>query len=438
MRQAGFAFSVVALAGLGAIPGIAQEGGLTVNAGLSETLHWNDEEGVRLRTDLSFGVTSATRTQTLALDATGRLDLGEEGLSADDYGLDLSYGRRAANAELLAELGLQRTDISSAFFVVSDDFTAVDLVSDSGTRTDLAAALSLRTGLRSPFGLDLDLTTRQTRYDGTSDPDLFDIDRRGADVSARFELDPRITLRAGLGYSETDTGGEGTDRETLSVSAGTVLAVSPRLTVAADLIWDETLLQDSGGESRQEGLGATLQADWALPAGSLSATLANRVEANGRRTRAEVTRTFELPTGALSLTFGLVGDEESGLTGLFGASYSQELTPTLAFDASLDQEIVLDADADDIRRTQAAARVSYQATPTARISAGLELFDVDALDGGEDSRRIAATASYAQALTADWDLTSGVSLVRTESDDEGSEQTRDIFIGITRDIAWRP
>ena len=438
MKQAGLALTVTALAGLATGPGRAQDGGLTVTAGFGQFLRWNDDSDARLSTDLSFGVTSATRNQTLDLGATGRLDLTEEGLSADDYGLELSYGRRSANAALSAEATLQQTDISSAFFVVNDDFTAIDLVSDTGTRTDLSAALSLQTGLDSPVGFGLDLNTRQTRYDGTSDPDLFDVDRYDIQASASFEIDPRITLEAGLGYSETETNGNGTDRETRSVSAGAALAVSPRLTVGADVVWDEILLRDTGGETRQDGIGATVQAEWVLPAGSLSATLSNRVEANGRRTRAEITRAFELPTGALSLTFGLADDKESDLSTLFGATYSQDLTPTLAFGASVDQEIVLDADADDIRRTRAAASVSYQATPTARLSAGLDYFDVTALGDGEDSQRLSATASIDRALTEDWNLTGGVSLVRTASDTDGTEQTRDIFLGLTRDVTWRP
>lgn len=437
----GAAFGVcIGAGGLAVTPGHAQDrGGLTATGRMETTLGWNDTEGAFSRTGLDFNLDTKTRSQSLSASLGTALRIDEDGLALVEPRFDLAYGRATRSSELSFDLSWQQSDISTSFTSPgTDDFTAADLVTDIGTRTNTAAAFALSLGKEAPVGLDLALSTDRRRFEDTVDPDLYDTTTDRASITVHFRVDPRIDLTSALSWSDVDTGGNGVDRESLTLSLGGDFQVTPTLSVGASVGQTRIDILEAGVRRDEEGLSARLTGTQARPNGEIGVSLSSTVDAAGRQTALRFDRSLERRRGELALSFGLARPEGGDAQVLFGARLDQALTPTLELRLNLNQELSSNADAEDIRRTSLSGDIAYQATQTLRLTAGLSLFDINNLDGGEDIRRTSARVGVSRALTEDWALTGGVSWQETDSSTDGRDIDRSIYVGLGRDFAWRP
>ncbi|MCB2151821.1 MAG: hypothetical protein KDE06_12190, partial [Rhodobacteraceae bacterium] len=107
--------------------------------------------------------------------------------------------------------------------------------------------------------------------------------------------------------------------------------------------------------------------------------------------------------------------------------------------ASLERSAYTD-DGDNATDTRAAVGYRHEINSVSRLDLGLEWSLVDRATGGpEDTTEYARiSAAYSRDLTADWDLTSGITY-RTRSDTtDGDADSTAVFVTLSRNFSFRP
>ncbi|WP_300039352.1 hypothetical protein [uncultured Roseobacter sp.] len=433
----------------------AQQGGLQATLDVSQSLDWDDNpdlvatggEGELIaRTGLTFGLSSVTARDRLRLSLGTQLEFGDRDALDNNTGLNdpnlgLFYDRSARNAAFDFGLTYRESEVSDS--IIQDELTDQDLIIDNGTRADTRLNFGLDLGTDAPFGISLSGFVRNREFSNTTNPDLFDVDDQGAEVTARFRIDPRITATLGANWRDFDAEGEQTDRLTTGFDAGLQLAVNRRLDVGITLGSDRVEIDEfvSGVPVRrvESGTSLGLSADLDMTNGALTADLQSDIEENGRRTTLRFGRSIALPGGDLSLSAGLVESESQDLAPLFGVNYSHEL-PRGSLALAFRQDPGTSTDSEEVVNTRLSVNYSETINSVSSWNAGLSLRDVNFLNDAlsEDSRRIDLNATYRRDLTRDWDIVSGVRHSRVISDDEADRSSNSLFVSIERRFSFRP
>ncbi len=438
-----------------AMAGAQQTGGLEATLDVSQSVDWNDNPDLEAgdadgeltaRTGLTFGLSSVTERERLLLRIGADLEFGDrdpldENTGITDPELRLLYDRTARNAAFNFGLTYRESEVSDS--IIQDLLTNQDLIIDNGTRRDTQLTFGLDLGTEAPVGLSLSGFVRDRSFSDTTNPDLFGVDDRGLEATARFRIDPRITATLGVNWRDFDADGEETDRLTTGFAAGLQLAVTQRLNLGLSLGRDRVEIDEFVGGvpvSRVEnGTSVGITADLDMPNGSARADLQSNIEENGRRTTFRLGRAIALRGGDLSFSAGLVDSEDLDMAPLFGVSYSHELQRG-SLSVSLRQDPGTSTDSEEVVNTRFSVNYSERINSISSWNAGLSLRDVSFLNDAlsEDSRRIDLNASYRRDLTRDWDLVSGVRYSRVVSDDEADRSSNSVFLSIERRFSFRP
>lgn len=423
--------SLVAL-GLSALvttsPAVAQEGpGREGRLSYGTGLNYDFNDGLSSSTDVALSFVTRTPLDSFAFGFGTQLygdftDGGSDDFEFRNWFADLDYQRRVADSAIAFSLGYRETQLDDEV----DTSGPVIIINDDGSSAVTSASLRYETGLEGgPFGLSVDLSYRDRSYTGTTDPDLTDSTTTSADVLARFAISPSSALRLRAGITHTDEE-VGTDTETTYVGVGASTETGNGLTVTGDILFDR-----SEGTTTEDGLGIDLNVTQQRPYGSVSGTLASRIDEAGRRTTLRVGRSVGTPTGELSYSLGLVDQEgQSGLEVIGDVSYSMatprggDFTVRAARDAGTD-------DTDTVISTSLRLAYSEPINAVSRWDASLGYFATDELGGDEDSRTT-ATLGYTRDLTSEWSLNTGYEYSR----DEDGEDENAVFFNITRDITF--
>lgn len=424
----------------------AQDGGLTIDVGVSQSLRYEDnpdfDPGVSdgqflSRTGLSFDLNSETATQKLSFGLTAAVEAGRD----SDNGLAdptarLSYTVNNRNTEALVDALWRERDVGTT---ESDDLNPDDLDFGTGTRRDTRLTLGLRTGIEAPFGVDLTARDNRRSYSGTSDPDFFDTTRRSLDATARFRIDPRITLRliAGIERYEAENADQ-TDRTTTELGFGGTFEVTPRLTADVDLTFDKIETEELGGTTETDGIGIDTSLTREMANGTLTASLRTRETINGRRSTVRIGRALDLPDGALSFSLGATKSEGLSTEPVAELSYSRDL-PRGQFDVSLRQSVETNNDDQETLSSRLSLGIDQDINSLSSWSADLSLADVNALDvGAEDKRRIDFSLSYRRDIGADWDLVSGYEFSHAREDGVEDREANTVFLTLEKTFSFRP
>ena len=438
-----------------AMAGAQQTGGLQATLDVSQSLDWNDNPDLdagdsdgelTARTGLTFGLSSVTQRDRLRLSLGVNFEAGDRDPLDDNTGitdpvLGLFYDRTARNATFDFGLTYRESEVSDS--VIQDDLTNQDLIIDNGTRTDTRLNFGVDLGLQSPVGLNLSGFVRNREFSDTNDPDLFDVDDRGLEATARFRIDPRIIATLGVNWRDFDADGEETDRLTTGIDAGLQLAVTRRLDVGLSLGRDRVEIDEfiGGSPSRRVESGTSLgiSADLDMPNGSVGVDLQSDIGENGRRSTFRLSRSMSLPGGDLSFSAGVVDSESQDLAPLFGVNYSHEL-PRGSLSLALRQDPGTSTDSEEVVNTRFSVNYSETINSVSSWNAGLSVRDVNFLNDtlSEDSRRVDLNASYRRDLTRDWDIVSGVRYSRVVSDGEADRSSNSLFLSIERRFSFRP
>lgn len=447
--------AALSLAAITATPLLAQEGtGIRGNLSFSTGLEVSDNpslsatpDGTTLTsvTNLGFSLTSETRVDRLRFTMGAGIEGEDGGSTTDADALDLqrsniglSYVREGISSRLALSGRYDEANLDDEVFgfFVDGVFDPDALIVEGGTRTRTRLGADFSTGRDAPFGVDLSFGVSSNEYNDTSDPELVNRDSRRLSATARFSINPTTTARLTSTYRQTEIEDLlDTTRTTQSLGAGVTAETNTGLEVSADLTLDSAeTLNGTTVASEDDGVGLSFGVVQPRPDGQFEATISSRVDNSGRRTSASLTRSFDLPTGGLSLSLGVVGQEDESIELTTRVGYSREaaggrLTANLVQSPSTnDGEAFLNT----------SLGLGYEA-PINSISSWSADFSYGsaALIGGIDGdARTSAGVRYSRDLNADWSLNAGLRHVRISEEGADSRTSNTLFVNVGRDFSF--
>lgn len=395
---------------LAGLPVFAQEdGGLRLTFGLSARVESVSNPGLtlpaeptrdRISSRLSFGLTDATRTGSVALSAAGTLSADNDDETADgfiDPDLRLSLKRNGATSSLELSAFLLESDLDTLRgFVLDPETGAITQdVTGNGTRRQTGGALSLSFGDGGPWGGTVSAGLTDTTFSGdTSEVDNL---RTNLGGTLRFDLDPATEISAGLSWSRYEEDGD-----------------DPRDTLRPEL---------------------SFQRD--RPAGFVSASAFAEDTEDGTRTGLTFGRSWELPDSSFSFSFGATRGVTGELSPTGTLNWQQDL-PRGSLSASLSQEVTSGDEDEEAIVTTASFGLSQSLSPLASINFGLSASDSQDTGTDEATQNASLSATYSHSLSYDWMLDAGVTH-RIRNEDNTGEATSDtVFVELRRAFEWRP
>lgn len=402
-----WAYAQARSAGVHLTFGVQQRFETDSNSDLSSN---NAQRTSQAATQLSFGLSSDTGINRLALSAAGKYRIARgpdfSGTEArfTEPSVGLSYNRRGANADFSLSGSVSERDVAflrpledfidplTGTLVLPDD---LENLNGNGKRRDSRADTKLNWGTDAPVGFGVSAGYSDLNYRNVSSNSLVDSRRAYVGTSLRLNLTPASTATIGLRYSTFD--------------------------------------DDDPASSRRNTYTADLGLTRSVRGGSWSAGASVRDTADGTTTGVRAGRSIDLPRGTISTTVG-VGRGVNGnteLTGALGLSYA---LPLGQISANLNRSVT--SGADDTERLLTALSTGY----TQRLS-DLSSFSLNALfSQSEDTRTNIATQnasfgiSYNHTLTRDWGLNLGYRHRIRDVDGQQSAASDSVFLVIRRDF----
>jgi hypothetical protein len=399
------------------------------------------------QTNLTFGVLSETRAQTLQGTFGGSF---ETGYLADDGGsvsqindpfATLSYFTESINSNLLVNLSFQRSDVSD--FTFTDSFTSEDFVIDGGTRDSTNAEIVYETGIGGPIGARIALNYTGRKFNDTTDPDLSDREVFTYDGKFRVALTRSAELQLLTKYREDqDDDAFDTLQTQTEFGFGLNYVLAAGTDIAATLTYNqldtETTTSGVRSTATEEGLTFGLDVTHDMPNGNIVGSIKSDVVTSGRKNTFRLTRQFDLPRGAMSLTFGGSQTENGNLNPLYGIVYNQDFS-TGSFTASLTQSTTTETDGDERLNSSLNASYSHQITEISSLSLEFGLSDSEVTEGTDDDlRRTDVGITYQRELNRDWNLNAGYRYRITERSGSADRKSNEIFAAVTRRFDLRP
>lgn len=447
--------AALSLAAIAASPVLAQDGtGIRGDLSFSTGLEVSDNpdlattpDGTTLTsvTNLGFSVTSETRVDRFRFSLGAGIEGDDGGASTEADALDirrsniaLSYSRDGASSRLGLSARYDEADIDDDVFgfFVDGVFDPDALIVEGGTRQLTRLSADFSTGIDAPFGVDLSFGLTSNAYVDASDPDLNDSDSRRIRATARFSLNPATTARLTTSYVKTDIDDlVDTSRTSQSIGTGVTTQTRTGLELSADISIDsaETL---NGGTVTDEsdGLGLSFGVLQPRPDGVIAASLSSRIDNSGRRTSASVTRSFELPTGGLTLSLGVVEQEDQDLEFTTELGYTRE-----AAGGTLTANLVQSPSTSDGNAfLNTSVGLGFEAPINSISSWSADFSYGSAAQFGEEDgdERTAAGVRYTRDLNKDWALSAGLRHVRITEDGADSRTSNTLFLNVGRDFSF--
>ncbi|WP_134079545.1 hypothetical protein [Rhodovulum visakhapatnamense] len=424
---------------LGPVPALTQgtDGGRLAELRFSQQLERDD--GVSsTTTGLGVSLASRTRSSHLEFSADGGLehDFNDSSPSSvQDPRVILSYGRESRSSALDLSFSYREDDVDSDF--TEEDLDGRVLNFGDGTRRSMSTDLSLVTGRDAVFGTSLDLGYDSLTYSGTNDPSLIDEETRRAALALRFQLDPQLSTELRATFRDRDRADQGTDTRYESFGVSADYAISEALSTSLYVGHSRTTEDGITGESTEKGFTYDLSVILDRPNGTLTGSLSSDIDEAGQRTTARLTRSMDLPTGALTAGAGLSSSQGDSLRPLVSLAYSKDL-PRGSLGASAEQAFTTDSDGDEVLNSRFSLSYRHSLTPLSSFQAGLGLSQTDYISAdSEDGDRLWLDLSYRHNLAADWDIVSGYSHSLSKKGDADREYSNKVYISLEKSIQWR-
>lgn len=424
--------------------------GTVMELGVSTSLRAHDNIGLdavspgntyRSVSRLSFGLTSETRSQRLALSFGGALQ-GEKspGNSAtatfEDPSVGVSYSRQGANAQFTFGLDYTRTEVDGFAPIFDSDLGTTQLISDDGHRNAYRISTALAIGTNSPFGVTLSLNSNGIDYSGTSDPELFDSHSNTLSLTTSLRFSEVTTGRVSGSFSlyrDEDT--PRVERDTRALSFGVTHALSETMTLDASLGGRRIDSNTGGVSSSGEG---SLSFTRELPNGAFNLSLDSLLTTAGRRDRVDVKRDFAFDTWSLGLSAGVVNAAGVAAAPVFDVTYARQFSRG-ELSASLSSGVSINEQAQVQRVISTELGYTHLIGEQSSVTFGIEYADIeDAGSTGVTAReRGSLRASYRHALVQDWSVSVGAE--RRFLREAGSTATDNaVFLTIDKTFTFLP
>ncbi|CUH21447.1 hypothetical protein JSE7799_00556 [Jannaschia seosinensis] len=430
---------------------LAQEtGGVLATLDVTTGLVYEDEEDGEdqsaLQTQLSFGLSSITRTQRLTFLATGLFDLADPS-EEDPFRPSLAFGYGTENRDTVLDVGAtyRAVDIETVFPDPEEEFENADLLTETGTRRDASLSFGLETGRTARFGTETAIVLRDRSYVDTVNPDLGDLESQSIRTSLRFTLTPTLDLRVtGSRFESDEDDALITERERSQLGVGIDATLDKLWALSLDVGYAEFVTTNTVPglgriEDEETGADVLAAATRDLQNGSLSFSLARTINENGFRDTFQVGRSLEFAGGA---TFrgaaGITAFEEGDPQPFFELGYRQSLKSS-AIVLSLAQEGDVNDEGDNVIQTSGLATYERSLTERSGLSLTGRLAAIDVLSGSEDdTARAEVGLGYNYAVTRDWDLTAAVQHRARYNDGDRTDSSNILSLNISRSFAFRP
>lgn len=394
------------------------------------------------RTVLNFGLESVTTlerfTFNIGTDIEEFAQDNDDDLDPTNTFVTLGYTRENRNALLGIDLRYRESDVDSSFFNEDFDQNSNIITQDDGKRVSYGYGLRWAIGREAPIGASLNWTYNQIEFVDTSDTDLDDSTLNDLSGQVDFRITPTVTASLTGKYIDFDTD-DGVDRETNGLGIATSLEVSPIVTANVGLSYDR--IERSGDETgTDEGVSGNFGVQRVMPSGALGLSYVSSVSSNddGRRSTLTVSRDWELPQGALSLSLGVTGADTIGSDPLIQANYRHNLR-SAQINFGLSQSVVTDDDNNEDINTSLQASYDQQINSLSSLGLSMSFFNREELDTtGNDSQRINLGLNYRYNLTRDWGLVSGISHTLVTEDGSADRDRTTVFLGLERSFNWNP
>lgn len=418
---------------------------------VGQRFEWSDnpdleEEGedrFTSRTTLQLRAFQRTRTDEFSFSLGGDLELSDSSNSDDDglanTNLGLGWARNVGHARTGVALDYSEVDLGNTtgtFF--NDDTGSIDFGTvERGTRKTTDLILNGAFGIDNPIGGSYAFGQREIRYSDTQDDtDLRDADRLSFTGDVFFVVDPRLTLGFDGSYTDFDEVGPD-DLDTTATRVGTFaeIGISPTLTGRFGLGWEE--VEETGTTNNIED-GVTFDAALTkeLPGSILTFDVISDIVATGRRGEFRVGQSFELPRNSLSYSLGISRIEDFDTEPLIGLGWSQDL-PRGEIRFILEQSAETSRDNENLINSRMA--FGYTQELTARSGFDVEFSFIDRNDRSSsdlDTKRYDLGLTYRHALSQDWNVVGGVTVVSIEEDEAPDSDANTIFIGLEKRFVW--
>ena len=447
--------AALSLVAITATPLLAQEGtGLRGNLSFSTGLEISDNpslvttpEGTTLTsvTNLGFSLTSETRVERLRFTLGAGIEGEDGGSTTEADALDLtrsniglSYVREGINSRLALSGRLDEANLDDEVFgfFVDGVFDPDALILEGGTRTRSRFDADFSTGINAPFGVDLSFGLSTNEYNDTSDPDLVNSDTRRVSATARFAINPSTTARLTTTFRETELEDLAeTTRTVQSFGTGVTTETNTGLEISADLSLDSAeTLNGATVASEDDGIGLSFGVIQPRPGGQIEASLSSRIDNSGRRTSASLTRSFDLPTGGLTLSLGVVDQEDQDLELTTRIGYEREAAGgTLT--ANLVQSPTTN-DGDAFLNTSLGLGYEAPINSVSSWSADFSYGTAAEFGASGGDARTSAGVRYSRDLNADWSLNAGLRHVRIAEEGADSRTSNTLFLNVGRDFSF--
>lgn len=455
--------------GLGALPALAQDGGvppnplLTFNFSSSLNVSDNydlsvDSPGHSTFLDNTLGLAYQTETEVqslrFGLSGVARIArLPEEGTDTrfDNQTALFDYRREGVDSQLRLHGRYNRADL--AFFDplslidLDDPIDENDLVTlPSGYRETVSLGLGFETGLSSPMGFSFSADTRRRDFIDLDEEDLDDLydtvtDSLTASVSALVTPSTRLSLGGTISHYMAEDEEE-TDRMTRSLSLGASHETARGLTLSGSLGYqtidtDETDPFGLRSTTSQDGGIGSLALQQELTNGSIGVSASHSMTVNGGRSTVQLLRSLDLPDGSLAMSIG-VSSGDSGRNSVVGdINYSHNLVAGRVW-LTLARTVTTDDDDEDLEVTRASAGWSHDLTAVSGLIFNVDYLSTNAIGEGTDRQRGRLRASYRHELTRDWDLTGGYEYTVSQREGQDDATENSVFLTIGRQFQFRP
>lgn len=438
-----------------------EEGSPTITFGISSTLSSTDNESLSPAGgdyDSMFGIgfdfryldRRANDVLTFVLDG-GETGSGDtSGRLIDNQRALLAYDRGSANSTLSlgAEYNFAPVDDLDPFddepFLEGDQLDSSDLVQDQGNRQQIAGRFSYVTGLNDPIGQMFEGRYRDTTYQKTTDPDLFDTEVFNLSGTTRLRISPVTEARFVLRYEDyqaKDT--DRTHRQTSSANLGLTQALSSTDSLDVSLglqniKTEETVLGVRQTDNQKDVIGS-FNFTRELLRGSIGTAFDVREGVNGRTTTWLIDRALVFPRGQLDISFGAASDVDGKIHPVADVGYLHKMQNG-TFSASLSRDVTTSTQSDELLTTQASLGYKYEINSLSDLDFSVDYAALDQAGGPavSDGARADLRVAYSRDLTRDWQLSSGYEYrMRKETGVETATSNR-VFITLRREIIISP
>ncbi len=423
---------------------LARQGTLSFSQGLefsdNISLSATERSGFTSRTGVDLLLQTETRTQVLSFgigtDLVGEFggDLPDDDFDFESSRANILYTREGASSLFRFTGSYTETQLDESTFDLGGG-SGVIISEGAVTRTSLGFGLT--TGVDGPVELSLNGNHRKLDYQDTVDPDLIDETSKSVDGTARLRLNPAVTLRATAGVTRTDEeDAVSTERDERYVGLGFETETAGGLSIVGDVLYDVVETSDTTpSTSRDDGIGVDLGLTQDRPDGSIQLALSSRIDEAGRRSTAEVTRSYDMPAGEIAFSLGVLDQEgEDSLQVVGGLEYTREL-PRGGITASLRQD-ASSRDGAAFLNTLASLDYAQEINAVSGWSAGISYTASDRLGGVDDDSRTTATFTYTRELAEDWSMSTGVEHTRVTDTGTPDRSSNAVFFNIRRDITF--